>query len=86
MDCDLYLSILKRRLASDSSALLSLNRVVVAHIVECLESAANQNADAVLALERYACDCKETCSEEHQREYYCGNAAREALAGRKKDE
>lgn len=83
MDCDLYLSILKRRLASDGSSLLPLNRVVLAHVVECLETALKENAELAAALETYACDCKELCNEHYRKEYYCGAGAREALGEEK---
>jgi hypothetical protein len=75
-DCNLYRDILRRRLQNDSSTLIALNRMVIAHVVECLDRAMAEITAQRLALERYACDCKEICSENHQKEYYCGAEAR----------
>ena len=79
MDADLYLSLLKRRLKNDSSTLIALNRVVVAHIVELIEATQARNAELRKILQVYACDCKEICSEDHRKEYYCGAGARSAV-------
>jgi len=81
MDADLYLSILKRRLKNDSSTLIPLNRIVVAQIVEMIEQAQARHDELREILRVYACDCKETCSEDHRKEYYCGAGARSAVEG-----
>lgn len=79
MDTDLYLSVLKRRLKNDSSTLIPLNRIVIAHVAELLERTLKANAELVETLRAYSCDCKEMCGETHRNEYYCGAGARRAV-------
>lgn len=75
-DCDLYRDMLRRRLRNDSANLIALNRVVIAHVVDCLDLATAEVKALREAMARYACDCKEICCEEHRKEYYCGAEAR----------
>ena len=84
-DCNLYRDILRRRLQNDSSTLIALNRMVIAHVIDCLDRATAEIAAQREALTRYACDCKEMCSEEHRKEYYCGAEARRLIEKGDKD-